>query len=93
VRVRLSVIAATVCLFAVPVELHAVPVSVCNSYVMTKCRWPGSVTDGFGDDNDGVNQEESEAVNSFEPVRADNQDNGEGSTAAIDYRKTQLGSS
>jgi len=45
------------------------------------------VTDGFGDDTDG---EGGEVSNGFEPVRADNSDNGEGSTAAIDFRRTGL---
>ena len=45
------------------------------------------MTDGFGED-----EEEVAAVQQgFEPVRADNHDNSEGSTAAIDYRKTQSG--
>lgn len=43
------------------------------------------MTDGFGDDTDG---EGGEVSNGFEPVRADNRDNGEGSTAAIDFRRT-----
>ena len=55
---------------------------------MANCRWPGSVTDGFGEDDGGSNG----ALQGFEPVRADNHDNSEGSTAAIDFRRTQPGS-
>lgn len=52
-------------------------------------RWPGSVTDGLGEDIDG---EGVDTLHDFEPVRADNQDNGEGSTAAIDFRRSRTGS-
>ena len=52
------------------------------------CRWPGSVTDGFGDDSEDANG----MSQGLEPVRADNHDNSEQSTAAIDFRRTQPGS-
>ena len=52
------------------------------------CRWPGSVTDGFGDDAD----DSSGRGQVFEPMRADNNDSSEGSTAAIDFRRSQPGS-
>lgn len=47
------------------------------------------MTDGLGEDIDG---EGVDTLHDFEPVRADNQDNGEGSTAAIDFRRNQTGS-
>ena len=45
------------------------------------------MTDGFGDDAEG----DGNVIDTFQPVRADNHDNGEGSTAAIDFR-SQTGS-
>ncbi|KAL3133509.1 hypothetical protein ABBQ38_007368 [Trebouxia sp. C0009 RCD-2024] len=51
-------------------------------------RWPGSVTDGFGDDG----EDSAGAQPGFEPVRTDNLDNGEGPTAAVNFRRTQPGS-
>ena len=46
------------------------------------------MTDGFGDDAD----DSTGAAQGFEPMRADNNDNSEGSTAAVDFRRSQPGS-
>lgn len=46
------------------------------------------MTDGFGDDGD----DSSGAKPGFEPMRADNNDNSEGSTTAVDFRRSQPGS-
>lgn len=46
------------------------------------------MTDGFGDDG----EDSAGAQPGFEPVRTDNLDNGEGPTAAVNFRRTQPGS-
>ena len=51
-------------------------------------RWPGSVTDGFGDDAD----DSAGGGQAFEPMRSDNNDNSEESTVAVDFRRSQPGS-
>ena len=57
-------------------------------FACTLCRWPGSVTDAFGDDG----EDSTGALPGFEPMRTDNNDNSEGSTAAVDFRRSQPGS-
>ena len=46
------------------------------------------MTDGFGED-DG---QDVESVKDFEPVRADQNGNGDGASSTIDFNKTQTGS-
>ena len=56
--------------------------------VFACCRWPGSVTDGFGED-DG---QDAESLKDFEPARADQNGNSDSASSTIDFNRTQTGS-